>query len=399
VTFIDMPYRIASEQPEHFAQHLIQGISRGANPSTYIMGIPGEIEYRSLGVAKEIVRFHRDNSDIYSGLTPAAHIGLVRPDVLATGMARYNESNAEFRGIYLSLQEKHLPFDVVPVEGIPDMASNGGLKRYSVLIVPEVSGLAPAGVQALDVFVASGGRLLLTGRSGFDENDISLLAGMPASRITEETVDPHALKSVYVTERAPEQGRRYFAPVSPVFGAHYRVEPNADAQGRHVFLPQAAYGPPEKSYGHKADGTPAYYLNGAGRVALVPWTIGRSYHELGLSTSRDIVVDLVRELLADDEPLSAELAEHVELTLQRRGNDLVVHLINLSGARRKNYGPHVRTSGGRLRLARAGPCAAARALVAGTACETTRNGEDLIINLPDLERFEVVLIQKNQTEP
>ena len=73
-------------------------------------------------------------------------------------------------------------------------------------------------------------------------------------------------------------------PVSPVFGAHYRVEPKKDAQGRLVFLPQAAYGPPEKAYGHVADGTPGYYVDGAGRVALVPWTIGRSYHELGLST-------------------------------------------------------------------------------------------------------------------
>ncbi|WP_245444616.1 alpha-amylase family protein [Microvirga sp. KLBC 81] len=395
VTFIDMPYRIASEQPEHFAQHLIQGISRGANPSTYIMGVPGEIEYQSLGVAKEIVRFHRDNNEVYRGLTPAAHIGLVRPDVLATSMARYNESNAEFRGLYLSLQEKHLPFDVVPMEGIPDMASNGGLKRYSVLIVPDVSGLKPAAVQALDAFVASGGRLLLTGRSGFDENDLAQLAAMPAGRITERTTDPHALKSVYVTERAPEEGRRYFAPVSPVFGAHYRVEAKADSQGRLVFLPQAAYGPPEKSYGHKADGTPAYYLDGAGRVALVPWTVGRSYHELGLSTSRDIVADLVRELLGNDEPLSAELAEHIELTLQHRGNDLVIHLINLSGARRKNYGPHVTIGGGRLRLAGAAPSAKARALVAGTDCEATREGKDLIINLPDIERFEVVLIQEH----
>ena len=83
VVFIDMPYRMASEQPEHLAQHLIQGMSRGANPSTYIMGVPGEIEYPSLDVAREIIRFHRDHADVYRGLVPAAHIGLVRPDALA----------------------------------------------------------------------------------------------------------------------------------------------------------------------------------------------------------------------------------------------------------------------------------------------------------------------------
>jgi hypothetical protein len=174
------------------------------------------------------------------------------------------------------------------------------------------------------------------------------------------------------------------------------VEAKKDAAGRLLFLPQAAYGPPEKAYGHVADGTPGYYVGRGGQVALIPWTIGRSYHELGLATLRDIVAGLVRELLGKDEPLKADLAEHVELTLQGRGDDLVVHLINLSGARRKNYGPYVRTSGGTLRLAGARPSATAvRALVAGAACKTETRGDDLVIHLPDLERFEVLHIQRS----
>lgn len=395
VAFIDMPYRVASEQPEHLAQHLIQGMSRGANISTYIMGVPGEIEYPSLEVASEITRFHRDHDEVYRGLVPAAHVGLVRPDVLATSLPRFEESNEEFRGLYTSLQENHLPFDVVPLEGIAEMASNGGLGRYAVLVLADVGVLPPAVVKALDAFVAGGGRLMLTGRSGFDDDGMAQLASTPATRITTRTTDPDELKSVYVTERAPLEGRYYFAPVSPVFGAHYRVEAKSDALGRLAFLPQAPFGPPEKCYGHVADGTPGYYLDGAGKIALVPWTIGRSYQELGLGSSRDIVATIVRELLGNGEPLQADLAEHVELTLQHRGDDLVVHLINLSGARRKNYGPHVRTSGGVLRLSGAAATTKATALVTGTACATTRDGNDLIINLPDLERFEVVLIEQN----
>ncbi len=396
VAFLDMPYRIAGEQPEHMAQHLIQGMARGANISTYIMGVPGEIEYPSLGVAREIMRFHRDHDEVYRSLVPCARIGLVRPDMLAMSLPRFEDANAEFRGLYAALQEEHLPFDVVPADGIPAMASKGGLRRYSVLVLADIGPLAPAAAAALDAFVAGGGRLVLTGLSAFDSDGAAQLAGMPATRITERTTDPDALKSVYVTERAPEQGRYYFAPVAPVFGAHYRVAAKPDAEGRLVFLPQAAYGPPEKAYGHVADGTPGHYVDGSGRVALVPWTIGRSYHELGLGTLRGIVVDLVRELLGDDEPLTAELPEQVELTLQRRGDDLVVHLINLSGARRKNYGPHIRTSGGTLRLAGAPASTKVRALVAGTVCTTTREGDDLVIRLPDLERFEVVHIERGR---
>ncbi|HTN60703.1 MAG TPA: alpha-amylase family protein [Devosia sp.] len=393
VAFIDMPYRIASEQPEHMAQHLLQGMARGANPSTYIMGVPGEIEYTSLGAARELTRFHRDHSEVYRDLAPAAHIGLVRADGLALPQARFNEANAEFRGLYQALQQTHLPFDVVPVEGIADMAENGGLRRYSVLVLADIGALPRATAQVLDVFVAGGGRLMLTGSSGFDAAGAAQLEAMPARRITGRTVDADALKSVYVTRRAPEQGRRYFAPLSPVFGAHYQVEPAHDAQGRLVFLPQAAFGPPEKSYGHAGDGTPGYYLDASGKVALVPWTVGRSYHELGLNPSREFIVELVRELLGKDEKLTAELPEQVELTLQRRGSDLVIHLINLSGARRKNYGPPLRIAGGRLRLAGAAPSATVTALVAGASCHTVRDGHDLIIDLPDLGRFELVLIQ------
>src|SRR4030095_11336435 len=47
VAFFYMPCRSAAEQPEHRAQHLMQGFARGANPSAYIMGVPGEIEYPS----------------------------------------------------------------------------------------------------------------------------------------------------------------------------------------------------------------------------------------------------------------------------------------------------------------------------------------------------------------
>lgn len=395
VSFIDMPYRIASEQSEHMAQHLIQGMARGANISTYIMGVPGEIEYTSLGIAREITRFHRDNNEVYRDLKPAAHVGIVRPDALASSIARFNEANAEFRGLYVALQEKHVPFDVVPLEGIADMDSSGVLKRYSVLVLADVGTLRPAVVKALDDFVAAGGRLILTGSSAFDADGKAQLAAMPATRITDSTTDPHALKSVYVTERAPVEGRYYFAPVSPVFGTHYRVEAKANAQGRMLFLPQAPFGPPEKCYGHKADGTPGYYLDATSSIALVPWTIGRSYQELGLSTSRDIIVRLVRALLKDDEPVSADLSEQIEITLQRRGDDLVVHLINLSGARRKNYGPHIPVKSGLLRVRGAGPSTKVRALVAGRSCDLRREADELVITLPELGLFEVVTIEAN----
>jgi len=394
--FVDMPYRIAGEEPEHMAQYIIQGMSRGANVSTYIMGAPGEIEYPALAIAGEITRFHRDNVDAYVDLKPASRVGLVRPDILATSIARHEDATAEFRGLYRSLQEKHVPFDVVPEEGIVDMATSGILGNYSVLVLSDIEALAPERAQALSEFVGMGGRLLLTGASGFDASGEALLEEMPVARITESTTDEQNLKSVYVTEKAPQDGRRYFSPISPVYGAHYQVEARAGAQPRMLLLPQAPFGPPEKSYGHQPDGTPGFYVSASGGVAVIPWTIGRSYHEIGLTTSRDIVFSLVTELLGNDSHLEAKLAEQVEITLQESPDLLVIHLINLSGARRKNFGPVIDLDGGALRLRGWSGATQARALVAGANCNTSLDGGDLVVELPRLGRFEVITVKKSK---
>lgn len=393
VAFIDMPYRAASEQPEHMAQHLIQGMSRGANLSTYIMGFPGEIEYPSLEAARPIIHFHRDNVDVYRDLMPCARTGLVRADRLAMPLSRFEEANGEFRGLYRALQESHQPFDVVPAQGIAEMAHDGSLDRYALLILADVGPLPPEACAALDTFIAKGGRLVLTGSSAFDQTGAAQLSAMPARGITRTTHDPHALKSTYVTRRAPEDGRYYFAPVSPVFGAAHALDLKPDAAGHLVFLQQAPFGPPEKSYGHAADGTAGFYLDAADSVAIVPWTIGRSYHELGLATSRDLIVELVGRMLRDDETLSANLPEQVELTVHKRGDDLVVHLVNLSGAGRKNYRRHLPVSGGSLQLRRVTTSLHAKALVAGTECPISQHGDTATIDLPRIEQFEVIVIK------
>ena len=67
VTFMDMPYRMAGEEPEHFAQYFAQTLSRGGNPSTYIMGTPGQIPYPCLPVAGEITRFLKRWRHVYDG--------------------------------------------------------------------------------------------------------------------------------------------------------------------------------------------------------------------------------------------------------------------------------------------------------------------------------------------
>jgi len=403
VAFIDMPYRLAGEQPQHFAQYLLQAMARGANPSTYIMGVPGDIPNAALESAGEIVRFHRDHRAVYTDLGPGARVGLVRPDRLAHDLARHEQSTQEFRGLYAALQQAHIAFDILPAEGIAEMNSTGGLQRYRLLVIPDVHRLSTEVIAALDTFVDTGGRVALTGRSGFDDTGHGVLAATPAIRITDTVDDAEQLKSTYVT--AADQvadGVRFGAALVPVYGVHYDVELRGDADTRGSHLARAPFGPPEKAYGNRPDGQPAFVFgapSGArgGRVGVVPWTIGRSFHELGLTSIRDTFLELVHELTGDDLGVTAELPEQAEITVQQRPGLMVVHVLNLSGARRKSFGPEIDISGGRLSIPMRPGAVTVRSLVAGSDLPSEWDGGRVVVRLPKIGLYDVITIAAEET--
>ncbi|MFN8521675.1 MAG: alpha-amylase family protein [Chloroflexota bacterium] len=393
VAFMDMPYRLAGEQPEQFAQYLVQTISRGGNPSTYIMGTPGLIPYPCLPVAGEITRFHKRWRDVYTDMGPTARTGLVMPKQAARATADHDRSIAEYRGFYEALQQTHIPFDVVPQDGIAEMATTGGLSRYSVLILPDLGELTRETAQALDTFVEAGGRLVSSGSSALAGDGGVQLASLAAERQL-AVIQGQALWSTCV---APDQTGRsgphqYLGPVVPVFGAYHFCAWKDDADSRDVMLARAAYGPPEKAYGYEPVEHPGYSVraHGKGRTAMVPWTIGRAYRELGLTVARDKMHAMVRELLGGDEILAAELPEQAEITMNRSGDRLVVHVVNMSGARRSNFGAPLPFAGGRLRVR--GARGDARALVSDSSCPATRDGEWVSIELPRIDLFEVIVV-------
>jgi hypothetical protein len=198
---------------------------------------------------------------------------------------------------------------------------------------------------------------------------------------------------------APDQSGRasqhhYIGPALPVYGAYHYCAWKEGSESRLVVLARSNYGPPEKCYGYEAVEHPGFAIqsHGRGRTAMVPWTIGRSYRELGLTVSRDVMHGLVQELLDGDEIVSADLPESVEITVGKSGDRLVIHVINMSGARRANFGPPIPVSGGRLRI-RGATGASVRTLVSGAECEVARSADGIEVALPEIGLFEVVVVQ------
>lgn len=387
VAFWDMPYRLADEQPEMLGQYLAQAISRGANPSTYIMGPTGRIAYEGLSAAAAVTRFHRDHRPEYTGLAPAAEVGLVRPDLLDDG--RYGTGTAEHRGLLTGLAEQHVPFDVVPVDALAGLTTD----RFRVLVLPDLPSLPPGAAEALERFVLAGGSVVATGRSGI-RTDGAVLDWFPGLRVSGVDADRDALKSSYV--QLDDRGAGVEGSVVvPRHGRHHRMVWRSGTTPRYRLVERAPYGPPEKAYGHVPgeEFVCGARPHGAGTVVQLPWTVGTAYADTRLTRLRDVAVDLVVERLLDRPggrlPVTLDGPEQVEIVVGRSAAGLVVHLLNHSGQRGNGYGPVVPLHDVVLRLTGlAGR--SARALV-GSAT-VLADGDDLVVRIATVAEFEVVVI-------
>jgi len=392
VSFVDMPYRMSGEQPELFAQYLIQAIARGGNPSTYIMGAPGRIPYANLPLAGEVTRFHKANRELYRQLQPGSSVGVVRQDTLRSASPGYDETVKEFRGIYSMLKERHIPFDVLAADLVAKMAEEGNLSRYAMLILPDLGSVGPEAADALDAYVAAGGTLVLTATSGISAEGGIELSSSPAIMRVGQPLTGEALWSSFVTDAdQPEIGDyRYAKTVIPVYGSYAQFVWRTKIDKRGSYLPQAPFGPPEKCYGHAGSDQPGAVVRqvGEGQVVMFPWSVGRTYHEFGTTEVRDYFLREIDGMTG--QVVSGELPEQVELIAGRDGEGLVLHLINQTGSRRKSFGPHVPISGATLRVRGAG--GSAQALVSGQQPAVRQDGDDLVIELPVLELFEVLRV-------
>lgn len=391
-TFFDMPYRMASEEPAHFAQYLLQCISRGGIPSIYMMGTPGKIPYACMDVGRDIVRFHKKWSAVYDGLRPCAKTALVRPDRARMAGTEFEEALSGFRGLYSAMQELHVPFDVISQEHLLAMAAadNDGLKRYDVVIIPNLGKLDMKEADVLDNWVFSGGSLIATGSSGVGDDGTVMLKSLPSLRQRAAICKRELLWSSYVAPPQADPGTHvYNGPIIPLYGAYYLFEWKTGTGGAYNVLARAPFSPPEKAYGNVQVDQRGYgsWKFGKGRGVVIPFTVGRGYRETGLAVFRDFFAKALREEGNAKERLSCSIAEQVEMTINSNGSKTVVHLINISGARGQNFGRHLPVPGGTLEGL--GRNDTARALVAGTELVL----KDGVIELPTLDLFEVIVIE------
>ena len=118
--------------------------------------------------------------------------------------------------------------------------------------------------------------------------------------------------------------------------------------------------------------------------------------DLGLSVERDLILAIVDNLLEGAETVSADVPEQVEITVNKNGQRTIVHLVNMSGARPNGFGKPLPIRDGVLRVRGLGSAVGAQALVSNTPCAVSEVGDGIVVALPEIGRFEVIVIGESQ---
>ena len=374
VGFVDMPYRWAGEDPHHFSQYLLQTISRGAQPSTYVMGTPDNSQYEALEAGAQLTRFHRDHEGLYAELRSDSRVALVRPTSPPA------DAVSEFRGCYLSLVESHVPFEVLPQADL----ANARLSRFELLILPDVGSLRSQEVAATDSFLSSGGAVALTGDSAWHDGRLQLADGELTASLRGRYTTEESVRSLHL----PLGNRDHV----PVVGGFAILDPGDDPETDWHAVGRAPYGPPEKCHGHQPTSHPGWisFRVGSGRLGLMPWRPGLVYGEVGLQRVRDAWVGKVLSLTDCLPVLTTDLPAQAEIVIGRTQGSTIIHLLNRSGDAPQRFIRPVPIGAHTLRLQASTSPVSVHAHVSNKELDWTFQEGEVSLTTPTFDVFEVI---------
>lgn len=395
--FIDYAWRFVAETGACHILRFAQQLASGASLDYYLLGTFDQDDTKPFPAVRDLFAWHAANEAYYAGLRNAARIGLYQTRKTATyrgATVTSAEQTACFRGAYRALVESRLAFDFVCDERMADEDAAELLRRYDVIVLPNVACLDDAEAARLDAWVEAGGTLIATGETGrYDAmgkpRDGFALASLPATRVLLARDGLRAYFRIGTDELDYPATRLLMLD-----GRYFHVETKPGATTLLRLLPPQNFGPPELCYPDVESEHPGVILgtHGAGHAIYLPWLPDWHYNRDSLPDHRALLTQLVTRFTAPH--IRVEGPGPVEVTVQRQDatGRLLVHLVNYSGQRNNLYEEPLPITG--LRLGIRGASGPARALVAGAdiACDPPDGTGMTWLSIPTVAAFEAISI-------
>lgn len=287
-------------------------------------GEMNEDTYQLIGAAYSQVE---ENEKYVVGAEPVSEIALVSPEAARHGgFSGHTTRNDAEEGAARMLLELHQQFDVVDLDR--DLAS------YKLVVLPDEITFESAFADKIKQFVADGGKVLLSGKSGMNAEATKFVLDTGLNVEGKSEWDPDYVIPTDLAPTAPVRG------AFVVHGGAWNVTPDA---GTRVLARRAAsyfnrswehFCSHQHTPNEKEIHNPAATSNG--QIAYFAHSIFTSYRQLGQPLYRDLVSDAIIDLLAksstrfDNFPSQARVA----LTRQTDASRYVLHLLYATPVKR-----------------------------------------------------------------
>lgn len=289
----------------------------------------GQLEDRAYDMMKTVFGYFQERRPWLEGTSSVPEMAVLYSwsSVMGPNLEFYpdgktrTERTLPFSGVTRLMIEHGRHFTAMTEERLCEVAG-----EYRVIIVPEQEYLAATTKQRLRSFVESGGKLIIT-HSAWNapaDPDMLAMAGVCFDGKRE-------LNYGYVDLQQPLLLREQFAKVTPL----------PATQTLHRYVPPMCGGQGSKKFGHgyapptAASNEPVVTSRrlGKGEVIYIAHPFFKAYHDHQNPTQARMLLALLDRVLPDPVATIATPAQ-VELCTMRKGDDLIVHLVNHSGRER-----------------------------------------------------------------
>jgi len=313
-----------------------------ASTSSIYLNIDGTIDPHLYALNKALYADQKEYEPWFADMDPVANVGLVRSQDTAELRPKldYRATQAKtghhvlgFEGWAQVLTAGHFLWDVVPDEFLQDEH----LRRYKVLVLPNVACLREDRVAALRRFVEAGGRLVTTGETSlFDENGHAHSEFALADVLGVHYVEPRAFEraQLKVPQHLLDKGRPWQSDVLALRDGHWgvRAVPGAKVLGHVLARPLQQQ---LVNFFQPTDwpGLVEHAL-GKGRAFYFASTPGVHYRINGQYNIKAVMRNLLARALGRAAPVSLEGPETLELFAHTQAGreHLVVNLVNACSA-------------------------------------------------------------------
>lgn len=325
INAVDLQYRFMGVSAEEMKIRLYESIASGSGLDFCIIGVFDEYTDKgNFPIVKEIFKFHQDNEEYFGQLSSIADVGLIKP------YGAQLSDNKEYRGIFKMLKEEHVQFDVICQQEL--IKKEKDLLKLRLLIIPNILEWDP---DQLDTFIKlqkQGVNIISTGKSFTNLGQEKVLNSLFDAEYLTSTKDTDAAylqvnnKNVF-----PEFMDGEWVFITERFSF---IKFGSNVQNMLPYITPSTFGPPERAYNHEVS---HYYGLGLSRAndgvgAYFPWEPGELYLEYGFKEHKQLLMDVIGEVLEHKWVIQTNADSNIEIFSNRLNNgNYFIQMLNLSG--------------------------------------------------------------------